>query len=357
MRKLTNEEFINKCINVWNSKYSYIKTSYTKNDDYIIVTCFTHGDFSILATNHLHLKQGCKQCALEKHKLVSISEDRLSRMISMHNDQYQYIDLSVVNGKIKIICKVHGEFTQSIYHHEKGHGCYQCEKESRRKVRYRKCRLCNEKRESSNYGYKLNICNVCVDNSKNLKSKECKSCSIMKDIDLFPIRKEAKDGRRTECKECIATKKKTISAVYRKKNKATLREKDKIYRKKRMDEDAVYKAKIIARTFIRKSISRGGYSKKSRTHEILGCSYEEFKIHIESQFIDNMSWNNRDMWHIDHIVPLSFGETEEEVLVLNHYSNLRPMWGVENEMKSDNIIEKNSIYNEIISMRAATSIH
>lgn len=75
------------------------------------------------------------------------------------------------------------------------------------------------------------------------------------------------------------------------------------------------------------------YSKKSLTHEILGCSYSEFKTHIESQFIDGMSWDNRSEWHIDHKIPVSSAKTEEELIALNHYSNLQPLWALDNMKK------------------------
>jgi hypothetical protein len=69
--------------------------------------------------------------------------------------------------------------------------------------------------------------------------------------------------------------------------------------------------------------------------QILGCTIQEFKLHIESQFKDGMSWDNRGEWHIDHIMPLSMAKTEDELVRLNHYKNLRPLWAHENLSKSD----------------------
>jgi hypothetical protein len=68
------------------------------------------------------------------------------------------------------------------------------------------------------------------------------------------------------------------------------------------------------------------------------CSFEEFFIHIESQFIDGMSWENRSLWHIDHIIPLATAKTEEEILRLNHYTNLRPLWALDNLKKGSKIL-------------------
>jgi len=83
------------------------------------------------------------------------------------------------------------------------------------------------------------------------------------------------------------------------------------------------------------SFRNGGFNKKSKTAEILGCSFDEFHRHIESQFTDDMSWSRFDEIHIDHRLPLSAANTEEEILVLNHHRNLQPMWAAQNIAKSD----------------------
>lgn len=77
-----------------------------------------------------------------------------------------------------------------------------------------------------------------------------------------------------------------------------------------------------------------GYTKDSRTHEILGCDLPTFKLHLERQFTKGMAWEllGADI-HIDHIVPMAVATTAAEVLALNHYTNLRPMWAVDNIRK------------------------
>jgi len=93
-------------------------------------------------------------------------------------------------------------------------------------------------------------------------------------------------------------------------------------------------------SLIRASLTHGGYTKTSRTHEILGCSYEEYYQHIEAQFTDGMSWERIAEIHIDHRLPVSAATTEAEMLALNHHRNLQPMWAKDNLAKSDSYCPK-----------------
>lgn len=103
--------------------------------------------------------------------------------------------------------------------------------------------------------------------------------------------------------------------------------------KKRMRTCKEYKFIYSIRQFVNSSIRRGGYTKRSRTYEILGCTWEEFKTHIERQFTKGMNWDNRGEWHLDHIVPIASANSEDEVIALNHFTNLRPIWAKENRKK------------------------
>jgi len=79
-------------------------------------------------------------------------------------------------------------------------------------------------------------------------------------------------------------------------------------------------------------------TKKNRTFDIVGCTPQELKEHLEKQFIEGMTWENRNEWHIDHIIPLSSAKTEEELYKLCHYTNLQPLWAVDNMKKSNKIL-------------------
>ena len=106
-------------------------------------------------------------------------------------------------------------------------------------------------------------------------------------------------------------------------------------RRQRMETDPVYAIKERVRNLIKECIRRSGTSKSSKTAEILGCTGAELRKHIERQFIRGMSWHNMGAWHIDHIVPISSAKTIDEVIALNHHTNLRPLWAKDNLRKSN----------------------
>jgi hypothetical protein len=79
--------------------------------------------------------------------------------------------------------------------------------------------------------------------------------------------------------------------------------------------------------------------RSKRSNELLGCTYEQARKWIESQFQRGMSWSNAGEWEIDHIIPISsFDLTDErQVRCVNHYTNLRPLWAEDNRRKGDKI--------------------
>ena len=72
--------------------------------------------------------------------------------------------------------------------------------------------------------------------------------------------------------------------------------------------------------------------KSASTIKLLGCTIEEFKIHLEKQFKPGMNWSNYGEWHVDHIQPcITFDLSKKlEQSKCFHYTNLRPLWKLEN---------------------------
>lgn len=152
-------------------------------------------------------------------------------------------------------------------------------------------------------------------------------------------RSEQGELRREKQRAWYAANKEAISQRRKNQRNDEKRAKEKAYRYEKYASDPVYAISRRLRSYIANSLAIFGKTGVARPGAkiVLGCTFEEFKIHIEKQFLRGMSWENRSDWHIDHIVPLASASTPNEILELFHYSNLRPMWASENMAKSDRI--------------------
>jgi len=127
-------------------------------------------------------------------------------------------------------------------------------------------------------------------------------------------------------------------------------EKARFIRKKRNDRIlSTPEGKLInsMRSRIHKIIKINQKVKNKHTLELLGCDGKFLKKHIEKQFNTSqktmgMSWGNYGEWHVDHIIPIDFFiknhdfnniEVQKECF---NYSNLQPLWAVENIKKGKN---------------------
>jgi hypothetical protein len=203
--------------------------------------------------------------------------------------------------------------------------------------------------------------------------KLCRICNVEKSVDDFNKTSNGygKYGVGATCKECQGKKNKlyrdTNNGIIKEKrniiyqnpdNRKKIREyqnnyyqnnknkllpklleRQKKYRekinernRKRYNEDILFKLKHNIKRAILKNLN--GEIKKDTTINILGCSIDEFKLYLESTWEEWMTWDNYGKyskgcenfgWDIDHIIPISSAKTTEEVLLLNHYKNLRPL--------------------------------
>ncbi len=121
---------------------------------------------------------------------------------------------------------------------------------------------------------------------------------------------------------------------YRIANRDEIRNKDREYRKHRMATDVVYKLTQSLRRRIAYALK--GEQKRGRTMQLIGCDGDTLRNHIESQFVDGMTWENRSTWHIDHILPVAEFDliNSEEQEIAFHYTNLQPLWAKDNRVKS-----------------------
>ena len=192
----------------------------------------------------------------------------------------------------------------------------------------KKCNRCNEIKPLNNFrkgktkdGYR-NTCNICEkEYFKKYREENKEKRNNYSEKYREKQTNEMKKNRAEYMKE------------YRLKNKINILKKQTEYVNKRKENDKLFRITINIRKLISNSFNRNGYNKNSKTHVILGCTFEEFKQYLESKFEDWMSWDNYGNyngeegygWDIDHIIPSSSAITEGDVIRLNHYTNLQPL--------------------------------
>ena len=144
------------------------------------------------------------------------------------------------------------------------------------------------------------------------------------------------------CKACLnardRTKRASNPAEYNKKKREIYQlTKDKINEtrrknlQKRRDTDPKYRAMMALHCRLYMAVKE----KTGKTMELTGCSKEELYKHLESKFMEGMTWDNYGEWHIDHIIPCaSFNlEDPEEQKKCFHLTNLQPLWALDNIRK------------------------
>ena len=226
--------------------------------------------------------------------------------------------------------------------------------------------------------------------------KKCNKCLIEKPISEFNNHYKGKYGVRGDCKLCRKIYTKTYretnkekellrhksyriennekikerSAAFYQKNKININEKRKEYKSlnidkvnlqmkeagdrwrsknknyvaKRRNTDYLYKIRVNLTSRINGFFKYSKMTKNCKTMDILGISIEGFREHLRSKFTEKMNFENYGKlgWHIDHIIPLSSANTEEEIIKLCHYTNLQPLWWDDN-IKKGGIRKRNKI--------------
>ena len=222
--------------------------------------------------------------------------------------------------------------------------------------------------------------------------KQCKKCEEVKSLDDFYNDKSRKDNKNPYCKLCIKEKNKihrkkyyqkhkeklnAKSKLYFKKNKESMleygkeyrvknkekisedrkeyyelnkerickreskrrkskagREKRRIYAKKILNNNPLVRLKQNIRCTINQSFKNKGFVKEKNYLEILQCDFDFLNEWLNNQASNGNTYGIGNV-QIDHVIPISLAKTEDETLLLNHYSNLQLLSKEENQSKSN----------------------
>lgn len=205
----------------------------------------------------------------------------------------------------------------------------------------------------------------------------CKPCALKKTNDWYYANLERSKLTATNWVKNNRDARLTIQRKYRERHRDRLNLEARIRRsknrdgrckrqrerqKERMLTDPIYALTRTLRRRFTDALKNQCCNKTTSALKLLGCTIPELKQHLESQFLEGMTWGNRgpgflqkggkpildengmtilvNQWHIDHIIPCdSFNLSDiEQQKKCFHFSNLRPLWAKDNISKGAKIL-------------------
>jgi hypothetical protein len=193
----------------------------------------------------------------------------------------------------------------------------------------KKCRKCNKEFPATTEYFQKNI------KGKNQLGSYCKDCE-KESRKRYYINNKDKEIQRNKTyyqlnrKKCLQS-----SDAWYKRNRDQLRPYRAKLRRIKRQTNVGFRMACNLRNRLNKVLK--GNRKSTGTLDLLGCSTEHLKLHLESKFQQGMSWDNYGKWHIDHIRPCSSFDLSDPAQQKEcfHYSNLQPLWAIDNLKKSD----------------------
>ena len=222
----------------------------------------------------------------------------------------------------------------------------------------KRCKKCKEEKKKSEY-YKhcaskdglRSSCKLCLSVQKKKYRENNKEKVLARNRKyrennrekIFTKRKQYRENN----KEKISNKQKqyheknrekilAINRKYRENNKEKVLAYKRKYNKRKMATCPMFRVVHCLRERLRAALR--GKNKSASTMALLGCTVEELKKHLEKQFVDGMTWENRGtVWHIDHMQPCSLFDLSDQIQQKRcfHYSNLQPLFAFDNMSKGE----------------------
>lgn len=310
---------------------------------------YFHKNESEKKKSHLGLHYYCKTCNNAKNRIRkkkyrlenptqrkpngSIRRGKLETTIKKDADKLKTEFLGLEFGSF-VITKYDGWYCKGNAKHARHHF-------------ERECKFCGVKATLPISHIKISIkkdtkCNLCKETLNiHTKEKRCNSCEqwLPATNKYFPLSKNRPFGIHYYCFPCHTKK-----GRKRRESKEN-RDKEYAQKKVRLETDILFKMSCRLKTHIKNYINDNrlklpGQKRKhgkSAMVNVLGGDYLFFKEWIENKFTEGMTWDNYGEWHYEHLIPLSYAETLDELYELCHHTNYRPMWGGENISKGDKL--------------------
>lgn len=197
-----------------------------------------------------------------------------------------------------------------------------------------RCRDCHKKKPStlkiSEEQKKERIeANKILNQSVIDNGKVCSACHTLKPHTSFKEVKQYRDGFHKKCNDCVTKRKKELAKKHEKQ------------KHERIMNDPVAKSIKNARRMIVSAFRYVGSKKNSRTYDIIGLNATEFYQWLIS--VSRVTPETHDV-HIDHVIPISFAQSKDEVLALSHFSNLQWLTHDQNIRKRNEKIKESDLF-------------
>jgi hypothetical protein len=168
---------------------------------------------------------------------------------------------------------------------------------------------------------------------EDMTTKVCTKCGVEKALTEFNKNKAAKDGLAYKCRECAH-----IANHIWHKNPENRAKRKKAWVKNSIEalkNNPQRKAAADIRSKNKYIIKHIETVSDEVVMNALGIGRKGFKVHIEKNFEPGMTWQNHGAWHQEHDKALSKFDLldPEQVKIANHYTNIKPVWGLTNYQK------------------------
>lgn len=195
-----------------------------------------------------------------------------------------------------------------------------------------------------------------------MEMKTCRQCGQTKQYEEFKkgsgTGRTCKSCQHANCRKYKQTHKELISdynKIYKAKNanvisqynhkynlehRESIQKRQNVQHSERKKYDVNYRLSCALRSRL-----NGIFKEKSHEHTLvlLGCTLDFFRIWIEYNFDEDMTFENYGKyWHIDHVIPCSVFKLEDkdEQTKCFHWTNLQPLERIENLRKNDTLTKE-----------------
>lgn len=166
---------------------------------------------------------------------------------------------------------------------------------------------------------------------RRVKGRGCTQCERLRALEARNQNVEARNAKTREWKAANKSAVSEYNRAYGAANRHRIKERCA----NRYASDPGYAIEMRLRSRLYEMITKAGAAKSGRFREIVGVDRDQLRQHLERQFALGMNWDNRHLWHVDHVRPCASFDLNDpnQQRQCFHYTNLQPLWAADNIRK------------------------